>query len=48
MSPQEFNQDEEFQDAIDLLIERYGLEAAERRVCGALGEIRRRMAEEGT
>lgn len=40
-----YNKDAEFQDAVDLLVDRHGLEGAERRLLGALSAVRKRMAE---
>lgn len=39
------NADAEFQDAVDILIERYGPEDAEMRLLAALGEVRKRKVE---
>lgn len=40
-----FNQDPDFEAAVDLLIEKYGLEDAENRLLAALSAVRRRKAE---
>lgn len=43
----EFNRDADFEAAVDVLINRHGLEAAENRLLLALSVVRQRKAEEG-
>lgn len=39
------NSDLEFQNAVDVLIERHGYDAAENRLLAALSEVRKRRAQ---